>query len=366
MGGGHRRRPQHRCRARAAPVAALLLAAGALWPASPLLAAEGCRARAAPLAARSTFNLRIDNDMFGGAGQDQGYTNGFLLSMVSPNLLDYLDDPCLPLLVRRLNGYLTRLQPEGFDEQNMTIGLGQMMYTPVDHARTDLIPDDRPYAGALMFSLGYNARRGDHLRTTQVRVGVVGPASQADAIQDGWHDLIGADRFQGWQHQLRDEPVFQLIHERRRRLRRQAGATGWGWDLTRHWGASLGNFATYANFGGELRLGLRLPDDFGTAPLRPAGENTAPVNATGDGRWNGHLFIAADARWVLRDITLDGNTFKSSHSVDKRPFVADLGYGLAVYRGHWRLAFARYHRTREFDGQGEVPVYGTITLGRRF
>ena len=40
---------------------------------------------------------------------------------------------------------------------------------------------------------------------------------------------------------------------------------------------SLGNFATYANAGGELRFGLRLPDDFGTAPLRPAGENTAPV-----------------------------------------------------------------------------------------
>jgi hypothetical protein len=51
------------------------------------------------------------------------------------------------------------LQPQGFDEQNMTIGFGQMMYTPNDKTRSDLIKDDRPFAGALMLSLGYNARR---------------------------------------------------------------------------------------------------------------------------------------------------------------------------------------------------------------
>jgi hypothetical protein len=46
--------------------------------------------------------------------------------------------------------------------------------------------------------------------------------------------------------------------------------------------------------------------------------------------------------------------------------VADLGYGAAIYRGHWRFAFARYFRTREFHGQKETPVYGTLTIGRRF
>ena len=44
---------------------------------------------------------------------------------------------------------------------------------------------------------------------------------------------------------------------------------------------------------------------------------------------------------VLHDITLDGNTFKSSHSVDKRPFVADVGYGIAMTQGNWRIAIAR-------------------------
>ncbi|HRM82936.1 MAG TPA: lipid A deacylase LpxR family protein, partial [Acidovorax temperans] len=167
-------------------------------------------------------------------------------------------------------------------------------------------------------------------------------------------------------HQLRDEPVLQLLHERRTRVFRQENVSGWGWDLTRHWGGSFGNFATYANVGGELRYGLRLPDDLGTAPLRPAGENTAPVRTTAGGNWNAHLFVALDARWVLHDITLDGNTFKSSHSVDKRSLVADVGYGVAITQGNWRIAIARYHRTREFRGQNEIPVYGTITVGRKF
>jgi hypothetical protein len=92
-----------------------------------------------PLRSTGTLNLRIDNDMFGGIGQDQGYSNGFLVSWVSPNLVDYRDDPCLPRLVRGLNRFLTVLQPEGFDEQNMTIGFGQMMYTPSDKTRSDLI-----------------------------------------------------------------------------------------------------------------------------------------------------------------------------------------------------------------------------------
>lgn len=51
-----------------------------------------------------TVNFRLDNDLFG--GQDQGYTNGAQLTLVSPNLEDYTDDPCLPATARRLNQFL--------------------------------------------------------------------------------------------------------------------------------------------------------------------------------------------------------------------------------------------------------------------
>ena len=172
-----------------------------LAPATHAVAQDARCSGSDPLRSTGTLNLRVDNDMFGGVEQDQGYTNGFLLSWVSPNLVDYVDDPCLPRLARNLNHYLAWLRPDGFDEQNMTIGLGQVMYTPTDHLRTDLITDDRPYAGALMFSMGYNARKGDQLRTSQIRCGIVGPAAYAKQTQSCWHDVIDVDRFHGWHHQ---------------------------------------------------------------------------------------------------------------------------------------------------------------------
>ncbi|KAG0752523.1 hypothetical protein G6F63_016623 [Rhizopus arrhizus] len=76
------------------------------------------------------------------------------------------------------------------------------------------------------------------------------------------------------------------------------------------------------------------------------------------------MFVTTDAAWVIRDITLDGNTFRSSHSVDKRHVVAQGGYGMALTHGRWKFAVARYHSTREFYGQREAPVFGSFTISR--
>lgn len=341
----------------------LALAAFGLASAGNALAADTCTGSALrdhPPA----INIRVDNDLFGGAQQDQGYTNGALLTLVSPNLLDYTDDPCLPRPARWVNQYLERLYPGRFEQQNMIFSIGQGLFTPTDHARSDLIADDRPYTAVLLATFGYNARNQNHLRTTQLALGMVGPSAQGEQVQDGVHGLLGDEKFMGWDHQLHDEPVFKLLHERMQRWPADGNAHGWGWDAISHWGGALGNLATYANGGGEVRFGWKLPDDFGSSPLRPAGENTAPTRRGRAEGWSGHLFVTSDARWVLRDITLDGNTFRRSHRVDKRPLVGEIGYGVALMRGKWKFALARYHRTREFDGQRETPVFGSFTLSR--
>ena len=165
--------------------------------------------------------------------------------------------------------------------------------------------------------------------------------------------------------------MFRLLHERLQRhspgTQTREGDDAWDWDAVTHWGASLGNLATYANAGGELRLGSRLPDDFGSSPVRPADEPTLP-SATWppDRPFAAHAFASMDARWVLRDITLDGNAFRTSHRVDKRAFVADFGYGFALSHGPWKLVLARFHRTREFKGQKDLPVYGSVSVSRTF
>ena len=308
-----------------------------------------------------TVNFRIDNDLFG--KQDQGYSNGVQLTLVSPNLVDYTDDPCLPRMARWFNRRLNALTPEGFDQQNMVVTFGQAIFTPTDYTRSDLITDDRPYAAALLVGLGYNARNGDQLRTTQLQLGIVGPSALGEQVQNEVHHILGDPPFEGWDNQLRDEPVFRLVHERMRRFSPDNGT--WGWDAITHYGGSLGNLATYANAGAEVRFGRHIPDDFGSTPLRPAGENTAPTRSRPvGGPFGAHVFLTFDARWVLHDITLDGNTFRDSHSVDKKSLVGEAGLGLALTKGRWKFALARYYRSREFEGQVEAPVFGSFTISR--
>nr|WP_277420158.1 lipid A-modifier LpxR family protein [Xanthomonas sp.] len=67
-------------------------------------------------------------------------------------------------------------------------------------------------------------------------------------------------------------------------------------------------------------------------------------------------------RWVARDITLDGNTFRHSHGGAKRPWIGTMTYGLVVPKGPWRVALSRTHGTREFDGQDDAPVYGSAMV----
>ncbi len=95
------------------------------------------------------------------------------------------------------------------------------MYTPEDRNRTDLIRDDRPYAGLLYLGLAWNRRihaRGaghEMLDTRELTLGVIGPWSLAERSQDLVHELRGFESFRGWDNQLHNEPAFQLAMERK-------------------------------------------------------------------------------------------------------------------------------------------------------
>jgi lipid A 3-O-deacylase len=360
---------------------ALLLVGAASFSQVQAGPADACARHAA--ASKPAVNLRLDNDVFG--AQDQGYSSGIQLMLVSSDLGDgSLEDGrpgdrsragngCRWPLTDWLGRRLRFLAPAGSVQRNLTFSFGQAIFTPSNPKRTDLIPEDRPYAAALLVGLGHNARRDGRLHASLVQVGMIGPSARGEPAQDQIHKLTGDAPFLGWEHQLRDEAVFRVLHERlQRHLPRSppAAVGSWRWDAVSHWGVSLGNLQTHANVGGEVRWGPALPDDFGSSPTRPAGERTIGRRGEGDSAFaaapTGHAFVAVDARWVLWDISLDGNTFKSSHSVDKEHFVVDLGYGLAFTRGPWKIVLARFHRSHEFRGQKDMPIFGSISVSRSF
>ena len=309
---------------------------------------------------RNTMYLRLDNDAF--AGTDRGYTNGIVLGFTSPTVESF-QDPRLSPRLRWLNRRLGWLQPRGFEENNVTLTFGQGMFTPEDWRLSEPDPLDRPYAGVLAAGVTYNGRNENSMRTTTLTVGMVGPSAGAEQAQDFVHDLLGDNAFRGWDHQLRDEPVFRILHQRSRKWNLDAAQRT---DAIVHYGGSVGNLTTFANAGVELRFGRRtLPDNFGSAPALPVAEGTAPSRTPFYTRRSSiHGFVALDARYVLQDITLDGNTWRDSASVARKDFVADLGVGFAMHWRGWTMTFARYIRTKEYESQNSDTELGSITFRR--
>lgn len=313
-----------------------------------------------------TVNLYFENDLFDET--DQNYTNGIRLSWISPDTTSYQDDPAFPAWLRAANRRLRLLHSNAPDtEHNLVVSLGQLMFTPENTAARELQPEQRPYAGYLHFGIAYHTRSDGRLDIMQIDLGIVGPSALGQDTQDLIHDLRGFEKYNGWDHQLRDEPTVQLLYEQKRRLFRHTWHSEFGHDFIAHGGASLGNVATHLNFGGEYRIGWELPDDFGTSAVRAGGDNSAPGRngarrKQGAGIHGVHAFFAVDSRLVARDIFLDGNTFKDSHSVDKKPLVADAYAGVSFLAGRWKFSYAQVFRTREFDGQPHHHQYGSLSL----
>jgi hypothetical protein len=308
----------------------------------------------------SAVYVRLDNDAF--ADRDWGYTSGVNVGFISPTV-DSFEDARLTPRLRAFSRRLAWLQPRGFDEYNVSISIGQDMFTPEDWQLSEIDPLDRPYAGVLAAGITYNGRNAQTMRSTTLNVGIVGPSSAAERLQNFLHELNGSREFRGWEHQLNDELVFRVLHQRARK-----------WDLVDaarmsdaivHYGGSFGNLTTFANAGVELRFGRALPDNFGSAPALPGLENTAPTRmAQFAQRSSMHGYVALDARYVLRDITLDGNTWRDSASIAREDLVVDFGVGFALYWQGWKITFARYFRTNEFEGQSSSSRLGSLTIRR--
>ena len=317
--------------------------------------------------AGGTFSTYIENDLF--AGTDRYYTSGVKLSWSSADLEKFSDtpyaSPFLPLFEM-----LPYINETGY-QKNLVFALGQNIYTPDDTETSLLVENDRPYAGWLYFGTGVVWKNADVRNSLVMDIGVVGPWAYGQEAQRLVHDLRGLGHPNGWDHQLHNELGVSLVYERMWRWPRHDRRSGLDWELLPHAGAALGNVYTYANLGAELRAGLNLPDDFGTASIGPSATTSTPVDGkmAADRSWFDlglYVFARADGRAVARNIFLDGNTFGDSHSVGHNPFVADLSVGVAINITNTKIAYALVYRTKEFSAQQDAQIFGTVSFNWTF
>ena len=63
---------------------------------------------------------------------------------------------------------------------------------------------------------------------------------------------------------------------------------------------------------------------------------------------------------MLRDITLDGNTWQDSPNVDKKFFVPAAGVGMSVGNRRIQASFSYVFLGKEFKGQQQYEKFGSI------
>lgn len=316
-----------------------------------------------------TLTLYFENDTF--FGTDYLYTNGVKLSWTSPDLEDCRDTSTMGAWADSLIGWLPFTQNPGF-RRSLSLSFGQNMYTPEDTESRELIEDDRPYAGVTYLGMGFTGKDLHQMNTWEIMLGIAGRHSYAEDVQKLIHRWKGVDIPQGWDHQIGDEPFLNLFFEHRRKIFQSRGGGGWGYDLIPNVGAGLGNLFIGAHAGAQVRFGWNLPNDFGTSLIRPGSETNAPLNEEDPRffppfhRWGVHVFLGADGQGILRNMTLDGNTFRDSHSVDKEYFVGSFMAGVGFIISRFKITFLQVYQTKAFKTQKGDEKYGSITVSYTF
>lgn len=296
----------------------------------------------------NAISLCFENDMF--AGTDSGYTNG-----MSAALAQKLPGPL---------GGIWKLTGQHSGDRYATYELTQLLFTPYDLKRSTPDPSDRPYAGILYAGFMTQLRDNSSLQSFKIIAGVVGPLSLSKEAQTYSHHVFKGDLPQGWDAQLKNEPLVNLRYEYRHRFSSSSTGEGFAIELLPIGSAQLGNLTIQGGFEAQLRFGYNIGDDFGVTTLR--GTGYLPFNISDSRSTGGYLFIGNSGSLTGRDLTLDGNTFRNGPKVDRYPATSTISFGASLRLEQILASFVYVIGSREFTGQRIRPDYGAMKLTYSF
>lgn len=301
----------------------------------------------------SIWTLQDENaSISAGHPTDRLYVNGLRLGWTSPTTAvpDFLAD-----LGRTL---------WGSGQQRVAFDLTQQMYTPANTSSVVPSPYDRPYGGVLLGNFSLLSDAEDSRSVLSFSLGVVGPASGAEQLQNGFHDLIGQAHAAGWNGQIQNTPAVELVHERTWRLPIGTVA-GMETDALPSLTVGLGDLRDYLQTGVTFRFGQGLDSDFGVPRVRPGLSGGDAFTPTKPFVW--YVFAGADGQAVGYDMLLQSSPFRGGPHVSSVWDVAEMQGGFAVMAYGMRLTFAYVAQTQEFNGQtGGLHQFGSASLSFRF
>jgi hypothetical protein len=289
----------------------------------------------------TVLSLVEENDKFAPTNKDRYYTQGLRLSFNS--------------------------------DENHYWALTQEINTPSD-TNNSIPPDtDLPYSGALYLTYGYGTilergGRRDCLFTAEFQLGVIGPASGAQNVQNKFHDLVGISRPAGWDYQLPNEPAMNLNFEFKRRFDLD-GANRNLRDLIARGQLQLGTLRTEVVLGVQYRWGWDLDRSWGHGTIRhsnayqPVEGFNLPTDGPMVSSW---FFLDAQTEVIVRNYSTDGTNFVNSRSVTRRPVVLQLSAGTTFHFYHLSGTYFLSLRTKDFETQEDFHCFGGLKADIKF
>ncbi len=308
------------------------------------------------------YRFEFINDFFFGTDQEVSGSWSMQKHTAAADSWDKLE--AVPGMVKRIGAAIPTLTADG-RVYRTSFAVGQITQTPVNLKRRDLIKEDVPYAGALVFSASWYGFNDKEFSGFELVSGVVGPASLAKQAQKGAHKLIGITRPRGWDNQLENEPIINANYMRKRKLSHVGNPAGLSFDSAVSGNVCLGNLTTRLSTSIEMRFGRNMPGGFVYIP-ESAGfgmnyKGTLKLPNPRKPALYGSLVLRGTG--VLHDMFLDGNTFRDSHSVDRKNFVGLAIVGLHYQRENWSTSFSLMFPTDTVDTSRATEVEGRGELG---
>lgn len=292
-----------------------------------------------------TYSMENDADV----DIDGGYTHGARISV----------------LFSRENTKESYLKIPYTQNQNknnfISFAFANQMYNPYDQDIAELIKDDRPYAGWSYIEMGLHQTTLEDLNSLTLQLGVVGPNSKMQELQNFFHEnIIDADESAGWEHQLANEFTVQLNYMHKWYLELD-DIFGIESVLVPYTGANLGNVSIKASGGALYRIGLNITKDFGINSMREGSYSSLPTYpkaiANDSSTWSMYFNLIMGANLIARDIFLDGNTFKDSHSIDKNYTTAYFTAGITLRYRKFAIDYIHNYYTKEYSQRGRYKDY---------
>jgi len=301
------------------------------------------------------LNVYLENDKY--FGTDDGYSTGNqITALYHISKEDYA--------VFDLLGY------EGQETYSYaTFSIANQIFTPTDFETTELIPDDRPYAGWTYIESSIHKTTQDELRSLSLQVGLIGPMSGSEQIQNQFHREIGAEISQGWSNQLDNELGINLKYTQKWRYHSKI-SNDFESSLVPFASAELGNVAINATAGLMVRIGFNIPKDYGVSSIDLGADPGIPVYGEYKNMrrkpWSLSFNFTAATSAIARDMFLDGNTFSDSHSVDIEHLVAHYGFGITLRYKNLVVDVMEVQTTKQFKLQKDSHGVGSVIISYLF